>query len=457
VTQNTTTTGGGAVPPKNLEAEQSVLGSMLLDRDAIARIVEVLQPADFYVEKHRVLFAVMVELFERGEPVDLLTVTTKLTALGRLDQAGGLPYVSTLPAAVPAVAHGAHYAELVRHTSARRALLVAGHQIVGLGQDGTAAPDELIDQAEALLFAIRRDRTAQTVRSFSTVLKETMDILECRYQEKGPVTGVAGGVADLDHLTTGWQPGDLILLAARPSMGKTTMAIDFCRHAALRQKIPVVFFSLEMHRTAIMERILSAEAKIPLQQLRTGLMSDADWARLSPELGPISEMREGIDDTPSLTVLEIRARARRLRAEGKCDLVIIDYLGLVQPRTRRENRVVEMGEVARDLKSLAKELEVPVIALSQLSRAGEQGGAHRPQLHHLRDSGELEQVADLVILLYRDDYYDLERAQREGKEHVCEVIVAKHRNGPTGMVEVFFDKEYARFRNLEQQHEEMAR
>jgi replicative DNA helicase len=444
------------MPPQNLEAEQAVLGSMLLDRDAIAQVVEVVRAADFYTEKHRTIFTIMVDLFERGEPVDLLTVTTTLTALGKLDAVGGPTYLSALPNAVPAVQQAVHYAGLVGNTSARRALRVAGYEIVGLSEDGTVSSDELIDQAEALLFAIRRDRTTPTLRLFPDVLKATMALIERRCEQKGPVTGVASGIVDLDRLTAGWQSGDLILLAARPSVGKTTLAIDVCRHATLHDKIPTLLFSLEMQAEAIMERILSAETGIPLQQLKTGLMSEADWARVSSKLGPISEMREGIDASSSLTTLEIRARARRLKADGRCGLVIVDYLGLVQPRTRRENRVLEVGEVARDLKSIAKELEVPVIALSQLSRAGEQGGAHRPQLHFLRDSGELEQVADLVIFLHREDYYDRERAQREGKANVCELILAKHRNGPTGMIELYFDKACVRFQNFERRREEVA-
>jgi len=454
VSRNASTTPISPVPPQDLEAEQSVLGSMLLDRDAIAGVVELVRPADFYAEKHRILFTVMVDLFERGEPVDLVTVTTHLVALGKLDAVGGALYLSALPNLVPAAAQAGHYAGMVRNTSVRRALLAAGHQIAGLGQDGSSPPDELIDQAEALLFAIRRNRTPQTLRSFPAVLTETMDQLERRYAQKGPVTGVASGFGDLDQLTAGWQPSDLILLAARPSMGKSAMAVDWCRHAALRRKVPVAFFSLEMHRTAIMERILSAETGVPLQQLRTGLMSEDDWQRLSRALGPVGEMREGIDDAGTLTTLEIRSRARRLKADGKCGLVIVDYLQLVQPRTQRENRVVEMAEVVRDLKSMAKELDVPVIALSQLSRAGEQSGSRRPQLHHLRDSGELEQVSDLVIFLYREEYYDLEKAQRENKTNVCEVIVAKHRNGPVGMVELYFDKAHARFQNLERRRQE---
>jgi replicative DNA helicase len=443
------------VPPQNLEAEQSVLGAMLLDRDAIAEVVEILHSGDFYRDANRQIYVAMLDLFERGEPVDQVTITTKLAALGKLEDVGGALYLSALPNAVPAPSQAAHYAELVRTASARRALLAAGHQIAALGQDGTQTPDELIDQAEALLFAIRRDRTSQTLRTFSAVLKETMDLIDRRYQQKGPVTGVASGFVDVDRLTTGWQPGDLILLAARPSVGKSTLAIDWCRHATLRYKVPVAFFSLEMQRTVIMERILSAETGVPLQHLRTGLMSEADWTTLSPKLGPISEMREGIDDAHSLTTLDIRARARRLRADGRCGLVIVDYLQLVQARTRRESRVLEVAEIVRDLKSLAKELEVPVIAVSQLSRAVEVSGSKRPMLSHLRDSGELEQVADLVIFLYREDYYDLEKAQREGKEHVCEVIIAKHRNGPTGNVELYFDKERARFRNLERRREEV--
>jgi replicative DNA helicase len=445
------------VPPQNLEAEQSVLGSMLLDRDAIAAVVEILHSGDFYRDANRQIYLAMCDLFERGEPVDLVTVTTKLAALGKLEDVGGTLYLSALPNGVPAASQAAHYADLVRTASARRALRAAGHQIVALGQEGTASPDELIDQAEALLFAIRRDRTPQTLRTFPAVLKETLELLERRAQQPGPVTGVASGCLDVDRLTGGWQPGDLIVLAARPSVGKTTLAIQWGRHAVLRGKIPTVYFSLEMQRTSIMERILSAETGIPLQRLRTGLMSGDDWTTLSPKLEPISEMREGIDDAHALTTLEIRARARRRRADGRCGLVIVDYLQLVQARTRRENRVLEVAEIARDLKSLARELEIPVIAVSQLSRASEYSGTHRPQLHHWRESGELEQAADLVIFLYREDYHDLEKAQREGKEHICEVILAKSRNGPTGMAELYFDKEHARFRNLERRREEAAR
>jgi replicative DNA helicase len=438
------------MPPQNVDAEQSVLGSMLLDRDAIARVAEGLRPEDFYQGAHRAIYTAILELFERGEPVDLITVTDRLQLMGKLEEIGGATYLACLPNAVPTPLNAEQYAAIVIEKATLRALIAAGGAITSLGYEGGKDVAELLDQAEQAVFAIGARRQGQDVQAIRQILKASFEKIDRRYQQKGDVTGVASGFTDLDRLTAGWHAGDMIIVAARPSMGKTTWALCAAQHAALRGHLPVAIFSLETSSEQLVQRILCSEAGVDNTKLRTGFLSDEDWRKLARAMGALSEAPIYIDDSPTLSGMEIRAKARKLRAEQGLGLVVVDYIQMVQARGRAENRTQELSEIARALKSMAKELEVPLVVVSQLSRAAETLGSRRPMLSHLRESGELEAVADVVLLLYREDYYDVEKAQREGKENICEVIVAKHRNGPVGTVELYFDKAVSRFRNLEQ-------
>jgi len=437
------------IPPQNLEAEQSVLGSTLLDRDAIARVAEALRPEDFYRDLHRTIYTVILELFERGEPVDLITVTNRLASIGKLEDVGGATYLASLPNTVPTAANAEFYAGIVLEKSMLRALISAGTQIASLGYDGTDDVSALIDQAEKLVYGIAARRNIQDFQTIKEILKASFEKIDKRYQEKGTVTGVATGFTDFDMLTSGLQAADMVIVAARPSVGKTTWSCCVAQHAALVHKIPVAIFSLESSKEQLVQRILCSEARVDNTKLRTGFLADEDWRKLARAMGGLSEAPIFIDDSATLSVLEMRAKARKLKAEHGLGLIVIDYIQMIQSFKRAENRTQELSEIARGIKSLAKELDIPIIAISQLSRAVEALGSKRPMLSHLRESCELEQTSDLVVFLYREDYYDPEKAQRENKENICEVIIAKHRNGPIGTIELYFHKEFSRFANLE--------
>jgi replicative DNA helicase len=664
------------VPPQNLEAEQGVLGSMLLDRDAIARALDGLRPDDFYRDAHRVIFSAMLDLFERGEPVDLITVTNRLSGLGKLDDVGGATYLASLPNVVPTAANVDYYAGIVLEKSMLRALITAGTHIASMGYEGVDDVAALIDQAERLVFGIASRRSVQDFQAIKEILKESFEKIDKRYQEKGTVTGVATGFADFDMLTSGLQAGDMVTVAARPSVGKTTWCCGIAQRAALVDKTPVAIFSLETSKEQLVQRILCSEAQVDNTKLRTGFLADEDWRKLARAMGGLSEAPIFIDDSATLSIIEMRAKARKLKAEHGLGLIVIDYIQMIQSYKRAENRTQELSEIARGIKSLAKELNVPIIAVSQLSRAVETLGQKRPMLSHLREcvtgdtlvvladgrrvpiqtlvgtqpivlsqsgdgrlvratadlvwrvgqrsvfevrlasgrtirataahrlyswagwvqvkdlkpgdrlgvirqlpephnpveaaavqafdgrprrqananvatlprefldrarrlmrerriptrqmavhrgtsyggtshfkcapsravladyamfladselqtkctddlfwdrvvmvaprgeedvfdmtvpgpacwladgilshnSGEIEQVSDLVVFLYREDYYDLEKAQKENKQNICEIIIAKHRNGPIGTVELYFHKEFSRFTSLE--------
>ncbi len=586
------------IPPQNLDAEQGVLGSMLLDRDAIAHAVEGLRPEDFYRDAHRVIFTAMIELFERGEPVDLITVTNRLAGMGKLEDVGGATYLASLPNVVPTAANIDYYAGIVLEKSMLRALISAGTHIAAMGYDGTDDVTAMIDRAEKLVFGIASRRNTQDFQVIKEILKESFDRIDRRYQEKGTVTGVATGFTDIDMLTSGLQPADMVVIAARPSVGKTTIALGMVQHAALVHKVPVAIFSLETSKEQLVQRILCSEAQVDNIKLRTGFLADEDWRKLARAMGGLSEAPIFIDDSATLSIIEMRAKARKLKAEHGLGLIVIDYIQMIQSYKRAENRTQELSEIARGIKSLAKELDIPIIAISQLSRAVEMLGQKRPMLSHLREcvsgdtrvvladgqcvriqelvgttptvlsfsaqgrivpatadrvwrvgrrpvtaiqlaggptiratashrlyglrgwirvedlnvgdslavaclpapvvagtrprgsvtndtswdrivkmefagteevydlttpgpaswladgivshnSGEIEQVSDLVLFLYREDYYDVEKAQKDNKQNICEVIIAKHRNGPIGTVELYFHKEYSRFSNLE--------
>ncbi|OPZ64988.1 MAG: Replicative DNA helicase [Firmicutes bacterium ADurb.Bin506] len=435
------------VPPQSIEAEQSTIGSMLLDKEAIATAAELLVAEDFYRESHRLIFDTLVGLFNRGEPADMITVTEALKTRGALEQVGGASYISTLANSVPTSANCEYYAKIVKNKSIMRSLVSAGATIAQLGYDPSSEVDETLDKAEQLIFRIAQRGETATISDMKSVMMSTFDRIEKLYASKGALTGLATGFAEMDNMLSGLQPSELIVIAARPSMGKTAFALNMAEHVALVENKPVLVFSLEMSCEQLAQRMLCSQATVDGQRLRRGNLNDEDWSRLSYAIGRLSPAPIYIDDTPSIGTLEIRTRARRVKAEHGLALVVVDYLQLVQGRGRVENRQQEIAEITRSLKALARELEVPVVALAQLSRAVEATADKRPLLSHLKESGEIEQSADVVAFIYREDYYkpDIE-PERRG---IAEIIIAKQRNGPTGFFELLWQREYTRFRNLE--------
>lgn len=437
----------GRMPPQNLEAEQSVIGSMLLDRDCIPAVVEILKNDDFYRADHREIYEAILELFDRGEPVDLVTVSDRLKSRGSFGTVGGLEYLSNLAATVPTSANVKHYARIVEEKSILRKLIKASSELVNIGYEASDEVSVILDRAERSIFNILQNRSMQGFLPVKEILVETFNRLEELYNQKGFITGVPSGFADLDHKTAGFQKSDLILLAARPSVGKTSFALNIAQYAAIYKKVPVAIFSLEMSKEQLVNRMLCSEAMVDSQKMRTGRLEDEDWKKLARATGPLSEAPIYIDDTAGTTVMEIRAKCRRLRLEKNLGLVVIDYLQLMQGSGKSENRQQEISEMSRSLKILAKEIGVPIITLSQLSRAPEQRTDHRPILSDLRESGAIEQDADLVLFLYREDLYK----EDSEKKNIVEVIIAKHRNGATGTVELRWFGEFTKFANLKRE------
>lgn len=435
------------IPPQNLDAEQSTLGSMLLEKEAIYKGAEILRPDDFYREAHRVIFEVVVHLANKGEPVDLITVSEELKQRGMLDKVGGVAYLTQLVNFVPTAANVEHYANIVAEKSLLRSIISVATNIVKMGYEGTEEVDVILDRAEKEIFEISQKRSVKGFVSLRSILVETFERIEKLYESKGGVTGLPTGYPDLDRMTAGLQPSDLIILAARPSMGKTTFALNLASYAAVEAKVPVVIFSLEMSKEQLALKLLCSEAGVDNQRIRTGTLRDDDWPKLSHALGRLSDAMLFIDDTPGISALEIRAKTRRIKAEHGLGLIIIDYLQLMQSRSKSENRQQEVSEISRSLKALARELDVPVIALSQLSRAVEQRADKKPTLADLRESGSLEQDADIVGFLYREDYYNPET----DRKNITELIIAKQRNGPVGTVDFFFQKEFSKFQSLARQ------
>jgi len=434
----------GKIPPQNIEAEQSVLGSMLLDKDAIPVVAEILKDEDFYREDHSEIYEAIMDLFDKAEPIDLITVTEQLKSRGTLDKVGGLEYITNMAASVPTTANVKHYASIVEEKSILRKLIRASSEIMDMSYEASDEISIILDNAERSIFDILQKRSAKGFYHLKEILVEAFNRLEELYNNKEFITGVPSGFVDLDYKTSGFQNSDLILIAARPSMGKTALALNIAQHAAIYKKVPVAVFSLEMSREQLVNRILCSEALIDSQKMRTGNLDDEDWDKIARTLGPLSEAPIYIDDTPGISVMEIRAKCRRLKLEKNLGLIIIDYLQLMQGRGRIENRQQEISEISRSLKILAKEIKVPVIALSQLSRAPETRSDHRPVLSDLRESGAIEQDADMVIFIYRDDYYN----QDTDKKNIAEIIIAKHRNGSTGTVEMVWLGQYTKYGNL---------
>ena len=429
----------GRTPPQDIAAEQSVLGGMLLSKDAIADVVEVLRGVDFYRPAHEMVFEAVLDLYGRGEPADAVTVAAELTKRGELGRVGGAAYLHTLLSSVPTAANAGYYARIVHERAVLRRLVQAGTKIVQLGYatDGGDV-DEIVNAAQAEVYSVTERRQSEDYLPISDIIEATIDEIEASSHRGDGLTGVPTGFADLDRLTNGLHPGQMIVIAARPAVGKSTVGLDICRSAAIHHKMPAVIFSLEMSRTEITMRLLSAEARIPLQNMRKGTMREEDWTRLARTMGQVSEAPLFIDDSPNMSLMEIRAKGRRLKQKHGLKLVVVDYLQLMTSGKKVESRQQEVSEFSRALKLLAKELEVPVIAISQLNRGPEQRTDKRPQMSDLRESGSIEQDADLVILLHRDR----SDPERDGE---ADVIVAKHRNGPTATVVTAFQGHYSRF------------
>ncbi|MEW6325629.1 MAG: replicative DNA helicase [Nitrospirota bacterium] len=430
------------MPPQNLEAEQSVLGSILLDNHALNRVLEFLSARDFYKDAHRRIFESMLELHERNEGIDLVTLTDVLNRRNDLERVGGPAYLTELVNVVPTAANVTHYAKIVHEKSLVRQLVQTATDIATRGYELNERIDDLLDYAEQKVFSISDSKISPSFYHVRDVVKDSFEMLEKRYEQKENVTGVPTGFDKLDSLTAGLHAGDLIIIAGRPGMGKTALALNIAQHAAINKRLLAAVFSLEMAREQLVIRMLCAEGQVDAHKLRSGYLGAADWPKLTAAAGRITEAPIFIDDTSALSVLELRAKARRLKREqGRLDLIIVDYLQLMRGRGEAENREREISEISRSLKALAKELRVPVIALSQLSRAVESRTERRPQLSDLRESGAIEQDADVVMFVYREELY----RQTEENRNRATIIVSKQRNGPTGDVEVVFLKEFTRF------------
>jgi len=432
---------GDRTPPQDMAAEQSVLGAMLISKDAIADVTETVRGVDFYRPSHETIYDAVLDLYGRGEPVDMVTVAAELQRRGELQRIGGAPYLHTLSANVPIAANAGYYAEIVREKAILRRLVDAGTRIVQIGYAGEGQVDDIVDTAQAEIYKITDKRSSEDYAPLSDIMDGVLDEIEAISNREAGLYGVPTGFADLDDLTNGLHAGQMIIVAARPAMGKSTVALDFCRAASIQNNLTSAFFSLEMTRSEITMRLLSAEAKVPLNHIRNGNMNDDDWAKLARKMGEVSSAPMFIDDSPNMTMMEIRAKARRLKQKHDLKLMVIDYLQLMSSGKKVESRQLEVSEFSRQIKLLAKELGIPIIALSQLNRGPEQRGDKRPMMSDLRESGSIEQDADMVILLHRDDVYEKE-STRPGE---ADLIVAKHRNGPTRDITVAFQGHYSRF------------
>ncbi len=426
-------------PPQDLIAEQGVLGGMLLSKDAIADVVEIIRERDFYRPAHELIYDAIVELYGHGEPVDPVTVSAELTKRGDIARAGGAPYLHTLISSVPTAANAGYYAKIVRERAILRRLVEAGTKIVQLGYSTEGEVDDAVDQAQAEVYSVTERRANEDYVQLSTLIPAAFDEIE-KISQGVIGEGVKTGFKDLDSLTNGLHPGNMIVLAARPAVGKSTLGLDIARYASIHKGDTSVIFSLEMSKSEITMRMLSAEARVALNNIRAGTLNDEEWARLARRMGEIAEAPLFIDDSPNLSLMEIRAKARRLKQRHNLKIIIIDYLQLMTSGKRVENRQQEVSEFSRQLKLLAKELNVPIVAISQLNRSPEQRSDKRPMLSDLRESGSIEQDADVVILLHRDDLYDTQNRSGE-----ADLIVAKHRNGPTRTITVSAQLHFARF------------
>ncbi|MCI0329355.1 MAG: replicative DNA helicase [candidate division Zixibacteria bacterium] len=440
------------IPPSNLEAERAVLGAMLLDKEAIGRTLEMIDETAFYRPAHQKIFWRMVKLYDANEPVDLTTLSDALAKSGELEEVGGRLYLVSLAEGVATSANVEYHSRIVLEKATLRQLIETGTQVVSSCYDPTAEVDDLLDRAESRIFAISEVRMKQGFVELGSILPHTFESIEEYHRQEGAITGLETGFPEMDALTGGLQPSDLVVVAGRPSMGKTAFVLTLCEHAALHatQPTPVAIFSLEMSKQQVAQRMLCSRARVSWHRMRTGRLANAEWTNLGIAVGPLSEAKIFVDDSPNIGVLEMRAKARRLMSQHQIGLLVIDYMQLMHGPRGAESRQQEISIISRSLKGLAKELDIPVVALSQLSRQVEiRGGDRRPVLADLRESGAIEQDADVVAFIYRPEMYKMER-DKEGRslEGVAEVIVAKQRNGPTGTVRLTFIKEYARFENM---------
>jgi len=438
----------GAVPPQNLEAEESVLGAMMISGNAIAAVTEILDASDFYRESHAKIYRAALQLYGKNEPVDAITLTNELEQRGELDEIGGRVRLHELARLVPATANARHYAEIVRETATLRGLILAGGQIAQLGWDREGEPTELVARAEQLVFELGERRAEGELVLFKDALLEAFQTINKLYESGAEVTGLASGFKDLDRITGGFQPANLVIIAARPSMGKSAFALEIANHVAVDHETPCAFFSLEMSKQEVAQRLICSRGKVDAGNIRTGRLTRDDWPRVVQACGQLESAPLYVDDTPALSLLELRARAQTLkRRQPDLGLVVVDYLQLMTTGRSEESRVQEVSSISRGLKEIAKDLDLPVVALSQLNRSPEQRHDKRPMLSDLRESGSIEQDADLVMLLYREEYYDRDEAD-DSKKGIAEVIVAKHRNGPVGAFNVAFISKFAKFASL---------
>ncbi len=433
------------IPPQNIEAETSVLGAMLFEPEVVPQAIEILNESYFYLDAHRKIYTCILSLFDKNQPADLLTVTEELRKQKQLEEIGGASYLAQLTANVPTAANFEHHAHIVKEKGLLRQLIHVATQVVQESFDTSGEVSEILDRAEHLIFEISQKKIEGHFVRLKEIIKDSIETIDQLYQRKEHVTGIASGFHDFDTRTAGLQPSDLIIVAGRPSMGKSAFTASLCEHAGVVLKKPVAFFSLEMSKEQLVQRMLCSHARVDAQKVRTGYLSHTDWPKLTSAAGKLSEAPIFIDDTPSLGALELRAKARRLKAQFGIELVVVDYLQLMRGSSHAENRQQEISEISRSLKALARELRIPVIAVSQLSRAVETRTGNRPQLSDLRESGAIEQDADVVVFLYREEYY----RPTEENRNKAEAVIAKQRNGPTGSVELLFLKEWTRFENLD--------
>lgn len=449
-TTKSTPDAAGRIPPQNIDAEKSLLGAVLIDEETLADISEFVTHKDFYDKRHGIIYESMISLFSNHKPVDLLTLTDELKSKKHLDDIGGSAFLTELTNYVPTAAHAAAYAELVQQKAIRRRLIKASADIAEMGYDEEESTQLLLERAEAEIFSVSDASTKQDLVALETILTDSFDRMEELHRNKGALRGVRTGYRDLDNMTAGLQRSDLIILAARPAMGKTTLVTNLAYNVATIAKQPVLFFSLEMSKEQLVDRMLADASGVDAWNIRTGNLSDDDFSKLSEAMGEMAEAPIFIDDTPGVSVLEMRTKARRIAHEQPLGLIIIDYLQLMQGSGKSDgNRVQEVSEISRGLKLIARELNVPVIALSQLSRSVENRSPQIPQLSDLRESGSIEQDADIVMFIYREAYYNPETE----RENITDLIISKHRNGPVGTVELYFHPERLRFMSLDRRHE----
>jgi replicative DNA helicase len=443
ISQDTTT---GSLPPQNIDAEESIISAILLDNHTLLNILDILSPSDFYRTAHQKIFNAVADMFHKGDPIDLVTLADALKNKNQLDEIGGAVYLAKLVDTAPIPANAIHYAKIIRDNAALRRMIKAASDISNRCFDNTAEVDDIIDYAESTIFDIAANKTKASVFSIGSIIDANIDTLVERRGNKSLISGISTGLKKLDTLTSGLQNSDLIILAARPSMGKTALALNLARNVAVDAEMPVLFFSLEMAKEQLSMRLLCSEARIDSSHVRTGHFSDEEWEKLTGAADVLSEAPIYIDDSSELTSLEIKTKARRLKLEKGIGLIIIDYIQLMKPRISKDRRDLEISEMSRSLKALAKELNIPIIALSQLNRKLEERSDKRPQLSDLRESGALEQDADLVIFIYRDEIYN--KDENNPNKGIAEIHLAKHRNGPVGMQRLAFMDTYTRFENL---------